>query len=284
MLNKITQTMLPPQQQQVVTAAQTQTVGENEIVEGVLSGGEHNNATSQIRKSIKTQTTVIPSRSTSCNTSFNLNDFEFTIDDNDDLQRKQSSISTQTHRNLNNNNNNQGLLLPPPTITPPPPPQIVNDLDDDDSSFFNSISVATSSSSSNNNTTSRTTNCCASNNTESQTDGNLLLFDDNYCDYYTNMYTQTCDDMLLNEIGFHNIETQTMFDDVLRSVESQTVMSLHHYSGGGNTAMRISNNSSLMPSSPMLCSISSISNGKDTSHMETQTDLEFKQMLEEINA
>lgn len=58
---------------------------------------------------------------------------------------------------------------------------------------------------------------------ETQTDflfnGDLLKD----CDYYSHMYTQTCKDLLLGEIGLN--DTQTGFDDVLKSIGSQTVMS-----------------------------------------------------------
>lgn len=92
-------------------------------------------------------------------------------------------------------------------------------------------------------------------NMETQTD---FIFDDVMfgSDYLmSNMYTQTCDDYL-NQFNFNDIETQTVFDDVmLKSVESQTFM-----------PARLQN----------IC--------KDMSHTETQTDAEFRQMLEVINS
>lgn len=92
-------------------------------------------------------------------------------------------------------------------------------------------------------------------NMETQTD---FIFDDVMFgnDYLmSNMYTQTCDDYL-NQFNFNDIQTQTVFDDVmLKSVESQTFM-----------PARLQN----------IC--------KDMSHTETQTDAEFRQMLEVINS
>lgn len=78
-----------------------------------------------------------------------------------------------------------------------------------------------------------------------------------YSDDYSHMYTQTCKDLLLGEIGLNDIQTQTVFDDILKSVESQTIMSHSE--------------------PPSLSS-------KDMTNMETQTDTLFKQMLEEINS
>lgn len=93
---------------------------------------------------------------------------------------------------------------------------------------------------------------------ETQTD---FIFDDDIFgnDYLmSNMYTQTCDDYL-NQFNFNDNQTQTVFDDVMisRSVESQTFIS-----------PRLQNN--------YAC--------KDMSHTETQTDAEFRQMLEVINS
>lgn len=92
-------------------------------------------------------------------------------------------------------------------------------------------------------------------NSETQTEffGNEFFND---CEYYSNMCTQTCDDIFLEELGLNNSHTQTAFDDVVRSVESQTM---------------ISQNKKILLS------------GRDIAHMETQTDSEFKQMLEEIH-
>ena len=92
-------------------------------------------------------------------------------------------------------------------------------------------------------------------NSETQTD---FMFQDeimNVCDYYSHMYTQTCEDFLLDAMGFNDSHTQTAFDDAAKNAESQTVY------GKWNT---------------LGC--------RDMASMETQTDVELKQMLEEINA
>lgn len=94
-------------------------------------------------------------------------------------------------------------------------------------------------------------------NMETQTD----LFSDpmlNNCDFYANMYTQTpsCDDMLLDGLEFNNTYTQTAFYDDVRSVESQTML-YNNYKKG-----------------LLMC--------RDVANIETQTDLEAKQILEEI--
>lgn len=93
-------------------------------------------------------------------------------------------------------------------------------------------------------------------NSETQTDlfGNEFFND---CEYYSNMCTQTCDDVFLGDLGLNNSHTQTAFDDVVRSVESQT----------------------MTPQNRRL-----LLSCKDMANMETQTDLELIQMLEEINA
>lgn len=93
-------------------------------------------------------------------------------------------------------------------------------------------------------------------NTETQTD---LFGDDlfNYCDYYTNMCTQTCEDLIMEELGFNETQTQTVFDDVVRSVGSQTTMS----PGRRNV---------------LSC--------RDMANMETQTSLEVLKMLQEISS
>lgn len=172
------------------------------------------------QKNSKTQTDVVESRNTSCNTSFNLNDFDFT-----DVEM--NSSSTQT-------------LYTAPIST----------------RSYDSIHTDTSDLLVGNSLNSPLNNFEFDNNhMETQTD---FLFEDEMfnCDYYSNTCTQTCDD-ILNEFGLNDIQTQTVFDDMLRSVESQTMMS--HVSKMG-----------------MNC--------KDTSHMETQTDAEFRQMLEVINS
>ncbi|KAJ3629764.1 hypothetical protein MTP99_014134 [Tenebrio molitor] len=64
--------------------------------------------------------------------------------------------------------------------------------------------------------------------------------------------------LLLREIGLNDTHTQTVLDDVLKSVESQTVMSQARMF-------------------PLSCK-------DNVTHMETQTDMHLKQLLEEINA
>lgn len=71
------------------------------------------------------------------------------------------------------------------------------------------------------------------------------------------MCTQTCDDIFLGELGLNNSHTQTAFDDVVRSVESQT----------------------MFPQNRRL-----LLNCRDMANMETQTDLQSKQILEEMNS
>lgn len=82
-------------------------------------------------------------------------------------------------------------------------------------------------------------------------------------DLCTNMYTQTCDDQLLSDFGFSDIQTQTTWPDydLFVSTETQTLLTQ-------NTK----------------CFFDLPINGREISHMETQTDMEFKQLLEEINA
>lgn len=166
---------------------------------------------SMSKKSIKTQTKPVSSMTKSCNTSFNISDFDIDLD----LKVERNSSSTQTTTSV-----------PTELIYSDP----VKDLTFD----MNSLDTET------------LFNC----NTETQTD----LF--GTVDYCINMYTQTCD-FLFSDFGFNNTCTQTAFDDVLRSVESQTTMSQ------GNKLL-------------LSC--------RDMAHMETQTEAEFKQILEEINA
>lgn len=98
-------------------------------------------------------------------------------------------------------------------------------------------------------------------NMETQTDCTELISNMLDSDFYTNMYTQTCSDVFNEDLGLNNICTQTSWleDDslLLRSVESQTTMSR---SSGSLTTCR------------------------DFNHMETQTDAEFKELLDAINA
>lgn len=94
-------------------------------------------------------------------------------------------------------------------------------------------------------------------NTETQTD---LMFDNEIfnSDYYSHTYTQTCDDILNDLSGFCNMQTQTIVPEGGRSVESQTLMS------------------SVDGQCPVVC--------KDIANSQTQTDAEFRQMLEIINS
>ncbi|KAK5642311.1 hypothetical protein RI129_008478 [Pyrocoelia pectoralis] len=96
-------------------------------------------------------------------------------------------------------------------------------------------------------------------NMETQTD---FLFDNVLLNYDASSESVNCsfDDDLENychDIMLNTIHTQTMFDDVARSVESQTVMSRSNIK---NTV------------------------GKDMANTETQTDTNFQKLLEEINA
>ncbi|EFA11382.1 ATM interactor [Tribolium castaneum] len=172
-------------------------------------------------KNIKTQTIAPVAKTSSCNTLFNLDDFVLSV--MEDMQR--SSSSTQT--NICEESEN---IYSASTSTHDSIHTDTSDLLNDtfDSNFFNM---------------------------ETQTD-----FDDlfKYCDDYSNMYTQTCHELLLGKIGLNDTQTQTVFDDVLKSVESQTVMSQFK----------------VLPAS---CK-------DNATHMETQTDTHFMQMLEEINA
>lgn len=98
-------------------------------------------------------------------------------------------------------------------------------------------------------------------NTETQTD----LFSDailNNCEFYSNMCTQTpsCGDVLLDNLEFNDTYTQTILyddDDVVRSVESQTLL-YNNYKKG------------------VLLS-------RDVVNIETQTDLEVKHIFEEMD-
>lgn len=167
----------------------------------------------------KTQTDVVESRNTSCNTSFNISDFDFP-----DVEMNSSSTQTlsaaRTTRSYDSIHTDTSDLLVGNELNSP-----LNNFEFDN------------------------------NHMETQTD---FLFDNELfnCDYYSNTCTQTCED-ILTEFELNDIQTQTVFDDVLRSVESQTMMS--HIPKMGT-------------------------NCKDISHMETQTDAEFRQMLEVINS
>nr|CAH7765170.1 unnamed protein product [Callosobruchus chinensis] len=173
-------------------------------------------------KSSKTQTDLVESRNTSCNTSFDMDEFEF-------VEKAETiSSSTQTYEESDN-------IYSISTTTHDSTHTDTSDL------FTESMQI----------NDFQFDNC----HMETQTD---FMFEEGMfdCDYMSNMYTQTCDD-ILNEFEFNNIETQTVFEDMLRSVESQT-MKTHSRK------------------STVSC--------KDMTHMETQTDVEFRQMLEVINS
>jgi hypothetical protein len=107
-------------------------------------------------------------------------------------------------------------------------------------------------------------------NTETQTTEDFPSFDHLL---YTNMCTQTCDEAFYSEFGFANIQTQTAWpqfvedDSVFVSTETQTALS------------GCSSTSSYMTK---LWSISKVNS--ETSHMETQTDVdEFRELIAELS-
>ncbi|GJQ84255.1 hypothetical protein Trydic_g2921 [Trypoxylus dichotomus] len=183
------------------------------------------------RKSIKTQTKPVNSTTKSCNTSFNLNDFNFV---GENAERNNSGTQTNT--------------AIPPELLYSTPQNESGDLNEFE--FMHTSSQTSFNEDMDTFDSENYFNC----NSETQTDFMSMLS----TDYCSNMYTQTCDNLLLNDLAFMNTHTQTVFDDVLKSVESQTMMSSQ--------------------SSKLVLSC------RDMAHMETQTDVEFKQMLEEINA
>ncbi|KAJ8924541.1 hypothetical protein NQ315_000689 [Exocentrus adspersus] len=177
------------------------------------------------QKSSNTQTDSIESRNTSCNTSFNLDDFDLAL--KSDIEK--NSLGTQTLDNTQSIDIYSTSTATHDSIHTDTS-DLLTETINDNFEFYN----------------------C---NSETQTD--FMLGDEMFnCDYYmSNMYTQTCD-AIFSDLGFSDIQTQTVIDDVLRSVESQTMMSR----GRKNVTC------------------------KDTTHMETQTDLEFLNMLEVINS
>lgn len=198
------------------TSSETQTVGD--YCSKKMSKTELMITDDVDKKSIRTQTHRVDSETKSCNTSFNMNEMDFVCE----KPVERNSSSTQTVKTIPTE-----LIYASPSVSK----DLNFDIDQlEADSFFN----------------------C---HMETQTDfilGNDLLNQD----YYSNMYTQTCDDVLFNDLGFSNIHTQTVLDEMLRSVESQTLMSQNK--------------------KPLLSC-------RHMAHMETQTD-EFQQMLEEINA
>lgn len=178
-------------------------------------------------KNINTQTDIVESRESSSNTSFKLDDFEFTF--NSHIEKSSSgtqtcwpdqdlfNMSTATHDTIHTDTSD--LLADTDTLS------------NFDTNFFSNI--------------------------ETQTD---FMFENEIfnSDYYSNMYTQTCDDILSGLNGFNDNQTQTVLNETLRSVESQTLMS------------------SIDKLCPNVL--------KDIVHSQTQTDAEFRQMLEIINS
>jgi len=107
-------------------------------------------------------------------------------------------------------------------------------------------------------------------NTETQTTEDFPSFDHLL---YTNMYTQTCDEAFYSEFGFANIQTQTAWpqfvedDSVFVSTETQTALS------------GCSSQSNYMMKSWPIAKVNS-----ETSHMETQTDVdEFRELIAELS-
>lgn len=107
-------------------------------------------------------------------------------------------------------------------------------------------------------------------NTETQTTEDFPSFDHLL---YTNMYTQTCDEAFYSEFGFANIQTQTAWpqfvedDSLFVSTETQTALS------------GCSSQSSYMMKSWTISKVNS-----ETSHMETQTDVdEFRELIAELS-
>ncbi|XP_050294757.1 uncharacterized protein LOC126734943 [Anthonomus grandis grandis] len=174
-------------------------------------------------RNVTTQTDLVESKETSCNTSFDIREFEATFREH----IEKSSFGTQTQHLKNDI-----FVANHGSITTDTSDLLSDSLSNFDTNFFN----------------------C---NTETQTD---LIFDNEMLmsDYYSNMHTQTCDEILQDLNGFNDIQTQTGLQDSFRSVESQTLMS----------------------TSDKLCP----NILKDIVHSETQTDVEFRQMLEIINS
>ncbi|XP_028141469.1 uncharacterized protein LOC114335429 [Diabrotica virgifera virgifera] len=207
---------------------QTQTGTKNQLstVQTQTIGGYNHRKSSAIsdnpstQKTSNTQTDIVESKNSSCNTSYNKDEFltKNSVHMNSSSTQTGeclSSYTASTHTHDSIYTNTSDLLK--------------EDMNDNIGSF-------------------EFDNC----HMETQTDFILddVMFNG---DYMTNMYTQTCDD-ILNDLGFSNIQTQTAIDDILKSVESQTVMSR------------------------------TTAGERDMTHMETQTDVIFREMLEVINS
>ncbi|XP_017780327.1 PREDICTED: ATM interactor-like [Nicrophorus vespilloides] len=184
------------------------------------------------KKSTNTQTATVQLTTKSCNTSLDWNSFPSAQTN----EVETMTLGTQTVIMLPNLNNVQKNYDPLPGSSA------------ENLFEFNDISSQTSFNENLDFDSNSFFNC----DIETQTDFNSLELDLLATDFYTNMYTQTCGLQVNN-----NIETQTVVDDTLRSVGSQTT---------------VSTNTGLLT----MC--------RDTVHIETQTDNAFKQMLEEINA
>ncbi|KAF2904701.1 hypothetical protein ILUMI_01483 [Ignelater luminosus] len=247
------------------SSAETQTIGDYISKKPKLSVSHpdfvkyaNSSEENSLQKSIKTQTKVVTSKTKSCNTSFELDESEYVS--NPIIQR--STSSTQTTTTIPTE-----LLYSISTATHD---SIHTDTSDLNFEFMHSSSQTCFNEDMSIFDSSSFFNC----NIETQTD---FMFDNdllNYQDCYSNMETQTIDsspvlkDEIMSmgtynskaydDILFNTIHTQTMFDDMARSVQSQTMMShnkMHNL---------------------LTC--------RDMANMETQTEVDFKKLLEEINA
>ena len=106
-------------------------------------------------------------------------------------------------------------------------------------------------------------------NIETQTTEDFPSFDQLL---YSNMCTQTCDDSFYSELGFVNIQTQTAWsqfnsdDSMFVSTETQTALSVASSNSNKSSAVSKGTNS-------------------ETSHMETQTNVdEFRKLVAELSS
>ncbi|KAF7279838.1 hypothetical protein GWI33_006696 [Rhynchophorus ferrugineus] len=177
-------------------------------------------------KHINTQTDAVTSKETSSNTSFNLSDFDLTFANQTEKNNSSTQTSLQDHYIFNMSTNTHDSAHTDTSDL------LSAETTEFDNNFYN----------------------C---HMETQTD---FMFDSDIfnSDYYSDMYTQTCNDILEEFSGFNDIETQTAYEESLRSVESQTLMS----------------SLEKLPVNVI----------RDMAHSETQTDEEFRQMLEIINS
>lgn len=205
------------------TTKETQTFkdGKMQIAAETQTIGDYTTIDEENRKSIKTQTKQANSISKSCNTSFNMNETDYTSN----VQCNSSSTQTNVREELMYTNSDTSPEFE--FIDTSSQTNFSEDMIDVEN-FLNS---------------------------ETQTD---FMFENDIIntDFYAHMCTQTGDDDFLNDLSFNDIHTQTNTYEMLRSVESQTMMS-HN--------------------------IRNLLSCRDIAHIETQTE-EFKQLLEEINA